>query len=311
MAILYAASLVKPGLVDEVERRLKRIKVDKVVLSTQVEEWLVDHPWSPFPQTLNTERPESFLVSLYEGRVGMIVDNTPNALIVPCTYSALLQVADDYAIQPVIASLIRLTRYITALAGTFLPAMYIAIVSFHPGMLSTTLAITVAELRAPTPYPAFMEVMIMEAILEIFQEAVTRLPEKIAPAASIVGGFVIGTTIVEAGIVNALLVVATAGTAIASYTMPNYNLSLTLRWLRIPMIILASTLGFFGIMLGYLVITVHMCSLRSFGESYLGGLFDITLLGDMKDKLVRLPAKLLRTRPKESGTQNPIRIGDA
>ncbi len=310
LALVYAASIVKPGLVAEVERRLSKIRVDQITLAAQVEEFIVDHPWSPFPQTYVTERPDTMLISLYEGRVALIVDNTPHAIIVPCTLSSLLQSTEDFTIQPVVASLMRVTRYISAALGIFLPAMYVAIVSYNPGMLPTSLAISIAELRARTPYPAFMEVIIMEVILEIFQEAVVRLPQKVAPAASIVGGFVIGTTIVQAGLVNALLVVATAGTAIASYTMPSYNLGLALRWLRVPTIVAASVLGFYGVVLAYLAIIIHMCSLRSFGESFLGGLFDVTLLEDMQDKLVRVPMPRMGSRPKVFGPQDRSRVGD-
>ncbi len=310
LAIVYAANLVKPGLVAEVERRISRIRVDQITLAAQVEEFIIDHPWSPFPQTFVTERPDTFVISLYEGRVGLIVDNTSHAIIVPCTLPSLLQSTEDFTVQPAVASLIRLTRYIAAALGIFLPAMYVAIVSYNPGMLPTTLAISIAELRARTPYPAFMEVIIMEVILEVFQEAVLRLPQKIAPAASIVGGFVIGTTIVQAGLVNALLVVATAGTAIASYTMPSYNLGLALRWLRIPTIIAASILGFYGLVLAYLAIVIHMCSLRSFGESFLGGVFDVTLFEDMQDKLVRVPVPRMGSRPKVFGSQDRSRVGD-
>lgn len=310
LALVYAANLVKPGLVAEVERRLSRIRTDQILYAAQVEEFIIDHPWSPFPQTYITERPDTLVASLYEGRVGLLVDNTPQAIIVPCTFPSLLQSSEDFTIQPAVASLIRATRYIAAALGTFLPALYVAIVSYNPGMLPTTLAISIAELRARTPYPAFMEVIIMEVILELFQEAVLRLPQKISPAAGIVGGFVIGTTIVQAGLVNALLVVATAGTAIASYTMPSYNLGLALRWLRLPTIFVTSVLGLYGLVLTYLAIVIHMCSLRSFGESFLGGVFDVTLAEDLQDKLVRAPVPRTGARPKVFGPQDRSRVGD-
>ncbi len=310
VALVYAADLVKPGLVAEVERRLSRIRTDQVLFAAQVEEFIIDHPWSPFPQTFVTERPDSMLASLYEGRVGLFVDNTPQAIVMPCTLPSLLQSAEDFTVQPAVASLIRLTRYIAAVLGIFLPGMYVAIVSYNPGMLPTSLAISIAELRARTPYPAFMEVIIMEVILELFQEAVLRIPQKIAPAASIVGGFVIGTTIVQAGLVNALLVVATAGTAIASYTMPSYNLGLALRWLRIPTIVAAAVLGVYGLVLAYLAIVIHLCSLRSFGESFLGGVFDVTAAEDMQDKLVRVPVPRMGSRPKAFGPQDRSRVED-
>jgi len=310
IAVLYVADLVKPGLVEEVEKRLSMIKVDKILTSSTIEEFLADHPWTPFPQAQTTERPDKMLAALYEGRVGILVDGTPASMIVPCTYNALMQITDDYTIQPIISSSIRMMRGVAAFIAIYLPAIYVAIVSYHPGMLPTSMAITVAELRARSPFPSFMEAVMMEILLEVFQEAVVRLPKKISGAASMIGALVIGTTIVQAGIINPLLVVVIATTALASYSMPSYNFSMALRWLRIPILVLASILGLYGVILGVLMVTIHLCSLRSFGESYLGGMFNVDLFSDWKDSIVRLPAQLLKTRPKEFGAQDQTRIGD-
>lgn len=310
LAVLYVANLVKPGLLEEVKRRLSIIHVDKILGVAGLEEFLIDHPWSPFPQTQTTERPDKVLAALYEGRVAIILDSTPYALIVPCTYNISMQTSDDYNIQPIIGSSIRLMRGIAAFIAIYLPAIYVAIISYHPGMLPTSMAISVAELRARSPFPSFMEAVIMEILLEVFQEAVVRLPKKIAGAASMIGALVIGTTIVQAGLINPLLVVVIATTALASYSMPSYNFSMALRWLRIPMLILSAILGLYGVILGLLVITIHLCSLRSFGESYLGGMFNVALLPDWKDSVLRVPAKLLTGRPKEFGAQDQTRIGD-
>ncbi|AJQ29298.1 spore germination protein [Pelosinus fermentans] len=310
VAILYVANLVKPGLVEEVERRIKLIDTDKVLASARIEEFIVDHPWSPFPQVQTTERPDKVLAALYEGRVGIIVDGTPATLLVPCTYNVLMQSPDDYTIQPVIASLIRLTRNVTAFIAIYLPAIYVSVVSYHPGMLPTTMAISVAELRARTPFPSFLEAIMMELLLEVFQEAIVRLPQRLSGAATMVGAFMVGTTIVQAGLINPLLVVVVAITAISSYSMPSYTFNLALRWLRIPMLVLASILGLYGVIIGILAVTIHACSLRSFGESYIGGLFDITLLSDWKDGVVRLPSKLLKERPKEFGAKDLTRGGE-
>lgn len=310
IAVLYVADLVKPGLVEEVEKRLSMIKVDKILTSSTIEEFLADHPWTPFPQAQTTERPDKMLAALYEGRVGILVDGTPASMIVPCTYNALMQITDDYTIQPIISSSIRLMRGLAAFIAIYLPAIYVAIVSYHPGMLPTSMAITVAELRARSPFPSFMEAVMMEILLEVFQEAVVRLPKKISGAASMIGALVIGTTIVQAGIINPLLVVVIATTALASYSMPSYTFSMALRWLRIPILVLASILGLYGVILGILMVTIHLCSLRSFGESYVGGIFNVDLFSDWKDSIVRLPAKFLKTRTKEFGAQDQTRIGD-
>jgi len=309
VAILYSANLVKPGLVEEVERRIKSLSVDQVLVSKVVEDAMVEHPWTPFPQLESTERPEKVIAAIYEGRVGLIVDNTPATIMVPCTYASIMHAVEDYTMPASVACLVRLSRHIAAFIAIYTPALYIAIVSYHPGMLPTGLAISVAELRARTPFPSFLEAILMEALLELFQEAVTRLPKKLSGAASMVGAFVIGTTVAQAGLVNPLLVVVTAVTAIASYAMPYYSFGLALRSLRVPILLLAATLGLYGVMLGVIIVTIHLCSLRNFGESYLGGILDVALWPDWKDGLVRLPQKFMKNRLIEFGAQDEKRRG--
>lgn len=309
VALVYAADLVKPGLVEEVERRLKSIKVDKVLSSKFIEEQIVEHPWSPFPQMQVTERPDKTVAAIYEGQVAIVIDNTPATLLAPCTYNLIMQTPEDYTTTAIVASLIRISRHISAFIAIYLPAIYVAVVSFHPGLMPTSMAISVASLRAKTPFPSFLEAFAMEVILELFQEAIIRLPTKVAGAAGVVGALVIGTTVVQAGLVNPLLVVVTAMTAIASYNMPNWGFGLALRFFRIPLLVLASILGLYGVMLGLLAITVHLCSMKSFGESYLGGMLNITLFEDWGDQLVRLPERWLRARPKELGAQERDRQG--
>lgn len=309
VALVYVANLVKPGLLEEVKRRLGKINTDILLSTFKIEDYIVDHPWSPFPQVQSTERPDKVVASVYEGRVAIIVDNTPFALIVPSTYSSIMQTPEDYTAPASIASLIIITRHIAAFIAVYLPGLYISIVSFHPGMLPTTLAISIAELRARTPFPSFWEALLMEALLELFQEAIIRLPKKIAGAAGVVGALVIGTTVVQAGLVNPLLVVVVATTAIASYTMPNYAYSTALRFLRVPILIMASVLGLYGVILGFLAVTVYMCAMRSFGESYLGAIFDISLFADWKDMLIRMPLSSLKNRPVQYGAQEKPRGG--
>lgn len=309
VALIYAANLVKPGLLEEVEQRLNRIKIDRITSTSNVEEHIIDHPWSPFPQAQATERPDKVVASLYEGRVAIFLDNVSDVLLVPATYAQILQAAEDYSTPALVTSLTRVTRFFSTAVAIFLPAFYIALVSYHPGMIPTALAISLAEQRLRSPFPAFMEALFMEVLIELFQEAVIRLPQKISGAAGVVGALVIGTTVVEAGLVNALLVVITSLTAIASFTMPTYSFSTSLRVLRVPTIIMASVLGLYGIALSLMVILTHVCSLRSFGESYGGNLFNITLLRDWKDTFFRFPNTLLRKRPKQMGSQDEIRMG--
>lgn len=311
IALIYSANLVKPGLMEEVERRLNAISTDTEFVSKTIEEAIVEHPWTPFPQLESTERPEKIMASIYEGRVAILVDNTPASMIIPCTYASIMQAVDDYTMPASVACIVRLSRHVAAFMAIYLPALYIAIVSYHPGMLPTGLAISIAELRARTPFPSFLEALLMEVLLELFQEAITRLPKKVSSAASMVGAFVIGTTVVQAGLVNPFLVVVIATTAISSYVMPFYSFGLGLRALRVPILLLAATLGLYGVMLGLIIITVHLCSLKNFGESYLGGMLDIDTLADVKDTFIRVPESFMKTRPVEFGAQDRERAGDS
>ena len=311
IALIYVDDLVKQGLVDTVRNQLLSIRIDKVILATTIESFLSNRPWNPFPQTLITERPDKIVAGLYEGRISIITDNTPTALMLPVSFQDFMQSVDDYTSRPSVASLIRIGRYISAFLAVFLPALYICVVSYHPGMIPSGLSFSIAELRAKTPFPSFIEVLMMEVLLEIFQEAVVRLPQKLSAAAGVVGALVIGTTVVEAALANALLVVVVATTGLASFTMPSYTFSAALRFFRVPAFIAASTLGLYGFTIFFIVMIVYLCSLHSYGESYLGNLFDITLIKDWKDGVVRFPAKFLNSRPKWLGAKDWTRIGDS
>lgn len=310
VAVVYESGLVKAGLVEEVDRRMRRVVIDRLTASHILEENMIDHPWSPFPQMQVTERPDKIVAGVCDGRVCILVNGTPAALLLPVTASALLQSPDDYTGPSLVSSIIRLTRYVSAFVAVFLPSIYIAIVSYHPGMMPTTLAFSIAEMRARTPFPSFLEALLMEGLLEVFQEAIVRLPKKIAGAAGVVGALVIGTTVVQAGIVNPLLVVVIAATALASFSMPDYPFAMALRVSRLPMFILGAVLGLYGVMVGVIALVVHLCSLESFGESYIGGVFEVTEISDWKDKLVRLPESIQTTRPAEFGARDSQRAGD-
>ena len=310
VALMYIDDIVKKDLVDEIRTQLLSIRIDKIILSTTIEEFLGNQIWNPFPQILATERPDKVVAGLYEGRTTIIVDNSPSALMLPVSLQDFMQSTDDYTARPSAASLIRFTRYICAIIAIFLPALYICVVSYHPGMLPSGLSFSIAELRAKTPFPSFIEAFLMEGLLEIFQEAIVRLPQKLSAAAGVVGALVIGTTVVEAQLANALLVVVVATTGLASFSMPSYSFATALRFFRIPVLIAASTLGLYGLAISFIVIIVYLCSLRSYGESYLGDLFDITLFEDWKDGMVRFPIKFLTSRPKRLGPKDRTRLGD-
>ncbi|MBA2870154.1 spore germination protein KA [Anoxybacillus calidus] len=306
VVISYIEGIAEQTLLQEVETRLNRIKVDGILETSYIEEYIEDNPYSPFPQVLNTERPDVVVASLLEGRVAILQDGTPFALIVPVSFYSLLQSTEDYYQRSLISTVTRWLRYLFLLISLLLPSLYVAILTFHQEMIPTTLLVTIAASRELVPFPALVEALIMEIVFEALREAGVRLPKQAGAAVSIVGALVIGQAAVQAGIVSAPLIMVVSLTGIASFTIPRYTAGIALRMLRFPMILLAGTLGLLGIMLGLLMILTHMAALRSFGVPYLSPLAPMQGR-EMKDVLVRAPWWKLNTRP--SLTDNIQRQG--
>lgn len=304
--VAFMDGITDPTLVEEMTRRLKRIDMDGVLESAYIEEMIEDNPFSPFPQVLNTERPDVTVSSLLEGRVAILVDGTPFALIAPTTLYSLLQSGEDYYQRFLISTAIRWLRYVFVVISLLLPSLYVAVSTFHHEMVPTNLLLSMASSREQVPFPALIEALIMEITFEALREAGIRLPKQVGAAVSIVGALVIGQAAVQAGIVSAPMVMVVAITGIASFTIPRYTAGIALRMLRFPIILLAGSLGLMGVMLGIIFILIHLCTLRSFGVPYLSPMAPMKFR-DMKDVLIRAPRWMLKTRPHLTGDYNQYR----
>ncbi len=297
VAVCYISGLANQGVLHEVFNRLERIEIDGVLESSYIEELIEDEPWSPFPQMEYSERPDVVAASLLEGRVGILVDGTPFALIVPTIFVQYIQSAEDYYQRFYLSSVFRIGRFIALNIALLLPSVYVAATTFHQEMIPTPLLISIASQREGVPFPALAEALVMELIFELLREAGVRLPRPIGQAVSIVGALVIGDAAVTAGLASAAMVIVVSVTAIASFALPAFNMAITLRILRFPMIILAGTLGFYGIMLGLLAILIHLTGLRSFGVPYLAPVSPFRL-SEWRDVLVRVPWWAMDKRPQ-------------
>jgi hypothetical protein len=305
VVISYIEGIAEQDLIQEVEARLNRIKLDGILETSYIEELIEDNPYSPFPQVLSTERPDVVAANLLEGRVAILQDGTPFVLIVPVSFYSFLQSSEDYYNRSLMSTAIRWMRYIFLVISLLLPSLYVALLTFHQEMLPTTLLITIAASREQVPFPALVEALLMEIVFEALREAGLRLPRQAGSAVSIVGALVIGQAAVQAGLVSAPLIMVVALTGIASFTVPRYTAGIALRMLRFPMIFLAGTLGLLGIVLGLIMIVTHMAALRSFGVPYLSPMAPIQR-GEMKDVLLRAPLWKFNTRPHLTGTDNNI-----
>lgn len=304
--ISYLEGVVDQTLIDEVENRLKRIDVDGILESGYIEEYIEDNPYSPFPQLLSTERPDVVSANLLEGRVAIIIDGTPFVLVAPVTFFSLFQSQEDYYERFLIGSIIRLLRYAFLMISLLLPALYIALTTFHQEMIPTALLLSIASARESVPFPALVEVLMMEITFEALREAGVRLPKQIGSAISIVGALVIGQAAVQAGLVSAPMVIIVSITGISSFMIPRYTIGISIRILRFPIIFLASALGLLGVMIGIVFFTIHLASLRSFGVPYLSPLTPMNSK-ELKDMIIRAPLWKMNTRPHFTGNFNRYR----
>ncbi|MNO26547.1 Spore germination protein B1 [compost metagenome] len=306
LVIAYIKDIVNPDLLDEVKKRISKIDMDFIAESGYVEQLIEDNILSPFQQAQNTERPDRVINALLEGRVSILLDGTPFALIVPVTFSMLLQSPEDYFERWLPGTLLRILRFFAAFMALMAPALYISFISFHPGLIPTELVISIIETRQGVPFPSIIEVLILEVSIEILREAGIRLPKPIGPAMGIVGGLIIGDAAVNAGIVSPFLVIVVAVTAISSFSIPIYSAGITLRILRFVGMMFAAVLGMLGTILFFLLIIIHLSKLKSFGVPYVTP-FSPLRLSDWKDLYVRAPLPLMKRRPEMMKTQKKRR----
>lgn len=303
LEVLYIEGLAQEKVVTEVLRRLDSIKIDGILESGYIEELIHDEPYSIFPTMYSTERPDIVAGNLLEGRVAILTDGTPFALIVPTLFVQFFQSVEDYYQRSYFSSFIRLIRYLAFILALFTPAVYIAIVTYHHALLPTSLLVSISNQRKAVPFPTIVEVLIMEITFEILREAGIRMPRAIGSAISIVGTLVLGEAAVSAGIVSNFMVIIVSITAISSLIVPEYNFANPIRILRFIFIILAATLGFFGLSIGLTFLIIHLVSLRSFGVPYMYPFapFDFKAL---KDTVIRAPISMMKTRPKILTNEN-------
>ncbi|WP_203248865.1 spore germination protein [Sporosarcina beigongshangi] len=285
---IYIDSIAEKDVVEGVKARLENIDIPKVYSMGQIEDYLEDSVWSPFPQFLNTERPDRALANLLEGKIVIFTDQSPSALIAPVTFFSFFQSPDDFNGRVLVGSFFRILRLFSFMMAIFLPAFYIAVVGFHSEILPFEIGRKVKIAVEFIPYRPIVEALIVEIFIEVIREATIRLPAPIGPTIGIVGGLVIGDAIVNAGLVSNLMVVVVAMTAISSFVVPSVEMNTTIRIIRFPFMLAATFFGFFGIAMGTLILFIHMMNRSSLNQPYLSPIvpFDPSRF---KDVFFRIP----------------------
>lgn len=309
VSIMYINGIAKEEIVAEVRERLNRIEIDSILESGYIEELIEDESYTTFPTLHYTERPDMVAGNLLEGRVAILVNGTPFVLIAPTVFIQFFQSVEDYYGRAFLATSLRFLRVLIFFISIIAPASYIAGTTFHQEMIPTQLLIAIAAQRETVPFPAFIEALIMEVSFEILREAGVRMPRAVGSAISIVGALVIGEAAVQAGIVSPAMVIIVAITAIANFATPSFAVAISARIIRFLFMIAAATFGFYGIILGLVVLAIHLTSLRSFGVPYVTPLAPM-IPKDLGDTVFRLPLWSLKTRPALiSSEQSQTRVG--
>jgi spore germination protein KA len=302
VCVAYIEGVADPGIVETVKARLKSISADAILDTGYIEQYIEDHPFSMFPTIGYSEKPDVVTARILEGRVAIIADGSPFVLTAPMLFIESFQSSEDYYIRPFYASMIRILRYLAFFISISAPAIFIALTTFHQELIPTTLLFTIAAAREGTPFPTFLEAIILVFSFEILREAGIRLPRPVGQAISIVGALIMGEAAVSAGLVGAPMVIVVAITAVASFAVPEQTDSAAI--MRIILLILASSFGGFGIAVGFLGILIHLASLKSFGIPYCSSL---TFNHNMQDSFVRMPLWAMTKRPKGIANEDIIR----
>lgn len=303
LAIVYIDDVIDTDILNNIRNRITAIDVDSVQGTGIIEQLIEKHTYTIFPQVLTTERPDRVVANITEGRIALALDGTPLLAILPVIFSDFFQAVEDYNERTILSSFIRSLRIISVFIIIALPSIYLTFIRFNAELIPIKFVVPIIQSRKGIPLPPLLEILSMELMIEFLREGGLRLPSKIGQTLSVVGGFIIGDAAIRARIVSPATIVVVGVAAISTFIIPNYEMSLSIRLLRFPMLILSNALGALGIVTGLYIILVNLYSLDSFGIPY----FFNNKYKDLKDILVRAPIWKMNNRPESIPNNNPIR----
>lgn len=309
VALLYIEDIVQPGLVEEIEEYLEQYEIDGIFDSGMLIQLMEESKYSPFPQYQATERPDRAAMAVLEGRVVLLVDNSPMAVLLPANYHNFFVTTDDYYNRWEVASMSRIIRYLASVLAMFLPGLYLSVIQFHSQVVPATLILTFASARKGVPFSPFVEILLMEIAFELLREAGIRIPGTLGKSIGIVGGLIVGQAAVDAGLVSPIVVIIVALTALSSFCVPNEEFGSAYRLIKFAVLLAAAALGIYGVILGMILLILHLCSLNSMGYPFLlvrGGAKINSAFG--MDSILRKPSDKLTVRSIYANEKEKIRL---
>lgn len=306
VSVCYLDSIANGQILEEIFDRLSKIDYDGIIESGYIAEFIEDSPYSPFDKIGSTERPDVAVSEMLEGRIVIVVDGTPTVLTLPFLFEEYFKSNEDDYLNFYYATIGKIIRMLSFIITITLPAFYVAILTYHQEMIPSSLLMSLSAAREGIPFPTIVETMGLLFVFEILREAGLRMPIQIGQSLSILGALVLGTAAVEARIVSAsvIIVVALSGlTGLLSIKIKGPIITL-----RFILVLLAGFMGLYGLFFGIMGMTLHLCSLRSFGIPYL---LTFTSLKpeDIRDILIRAPIWFVKKRPAFASGKNKRKQG--
>jgi len=295
IAVLYMETIVNQENLGRVFKKLDGIDWPGGNDITIVSQLMEEHQFSPFTQYHLTERPDAVTSALLDGRVVIMMDNSQGVLICPSTFFDFFTSPEDDYNRWTTATLLRCLRFFGFFLTIMLTPFYISALSFHPEILPFEVLINLQESRSRVPFPPVIEVLFMELVIEVLREAGSRMPTKIGQTIGIVGGIVIGTAAVDAGLVSNTLIVLVAISALLSFLPPSFTMSNSSRVIRYLFIISAGIFGLYGQMIAFAWLMQHLLSLTSLGTPFMTPVIP-RKWSDLMDSVVRLPTSFLKNK---------------
>ncbi len=294
VSILYMSNIANQQNVDRVLHRVQNVEFEGFIGMAVLKQMLEDKPYSPFPQFLITSRPDNVVHYLMDGRIIILLEGSPEAAIAPASFFEMFTSPEDFYNRWTTASLLRFIRFGGFFVTVLLTSTYVSVLTYHPEMLPPNLLILLSESRSRVPFPPLLEVLFMELVIEILREAGARMPTKIGQTIGIVGGIVIGTAAVEAGLASNILIVIVAISALLSFLPTNYLMSNGARFVRYIFILSAGTFGMFGQTAALAWMMIHLTNMTSLGTPYISPM--PRKWTDLSNFVVRAPINYILSR---------------
>lgn len=269
ISILWLDGITDPNLVEKMKQRIQSIDIDGLQTPAAVEEYVTGSRATAFPLLQYTERSDRFCQGLLAGRVGLLVDGLPLGYLAPVDLMYLMESPEDLGRDFVGASAIRILRYLALLASLFLPGIYIALAVFHQAVIPLPMLLSMIESKQAVPFSTTAEVLGLLIAFELLQESGIHLPQAIGQSVSVVGGIVVGSAAVEAGIISPIPLIAVSIAGICGFVLPNRDLANAVRIWRFGIAMLSAVGGIYGTLGGAVILLIHLLGLKSLGLAYL------------------------------------------